>query len=840
MILKRAILFVFACVGFTVSMAQVENDSIKKQSADKDVMSAVITLSETEIEEGGQMQDLSGLLSSSKDPFVAAAGYIFGSARFRLRGYDSEYSNIYFNGVPVNDMITGRPYWGNWGGLNDAVRNKEVHTGIAFESFGFGNIGGASNIITRASSFVKGVKVSYSSCNRSYRNRLMATYATGVNENGFSLAASFSRRWANEGYVEGTSYDAFGYFLSAEQVLNEKMSLGLIVYGSPNRRGKSGMGTEEMYELSGNNYYNSYWGYQDGEVRNSRISNYHQPRMILTHYWELSKSSKLQTNFSYKAGRGGTTALNWAWGNDPRPDYYRKLPSYYEFSNVESFNYYTELWQNDEAARQINWDGLYFANQNHLTTIDNVYGTSESYTGLQSKTILEERRNDISRFDINTLYENKINENLNLTSGIEVTLNKTHYFKVVDDLLGGDFWFDSDKFADVDPIDDPSMIQNDLNNPNNVVFEGDVFGYDYNANVNRYKLFAQGDFTYDKLDFFISGSYSLTEMWREGFMKKGMFPNDSYGNSDKHNFGDYGLKGGILYRITGEHMLKLSGAYLTQAPTFRTAFVSPRTRNEVVNGLVSEKVMSGEASYIVNTNRVRGRLTGYYTTFTDQTWQRSFYHDDLRSFVNYAMTGVNKQSFGLEAGLEVKITPDLSINGMVGLGQATYTSDPSVTITADNTSEVLAENRTAYLTDYHVGGMPENIASVGLKYWLNTWGFGTNVNYFGESYFSMNPERRTVEAANGLDPDDVRFKELIAQSHTDGGVTLDAFVMKTIYLNYTSKINISLNVSNILDNQFAAFGYEQLRYDRGNPEKFAPRVGYVYGANYYLNISYKF
>ncbi len=165
----------------------------------------------------------SALLQSSRDIFVSRAGYTFGPARFKIRGYDSEYTSILINGVEFNDGESGRAYWATWGGLNDAVRNQDIKTGISAADYGFGRLGGITNIDTRASSYRKQIKVSYSLANRSYRNRMMFIAATGLLDNGWSFVVSGSHRWAQGGYVKGTFYDANSYFVSAEKKFNENI-----------------------------------------------------------------------------------------------------------------------------------------------------------------------------------------------------------------------------------------------------------------------------------------------------------------------------------------------------------------------------------------------------------------------------------------------------------------------------------------------------------------------------------------------------------------------------------------------------------------------------------------
>ena len=82
--------------------------------------------------------------------------------RFRVRGYDSQYSDMYINGVQFNDAETGRFSYGLIGGLNDATRNKEGIGPFEFNNFTFGAIGGATNINLRASQYAAGSKLTLS------------------------------------------------------------------------------------------------------------------------------------------------------------------------------------------------------------------------------------------------------------------------------------------------------------------------------------------------------------------------------------------------------------------------------------------------------------------------------------------------------------------------------------------------------------------------------------------------------------------------------------------------------------------------------------------------------
>ena len=69
--------------------------------------------------------------------------------------------------------------------------------------------------------------------------------------------------------------------------------------------------------------------------------------------------------------------------------------------------------------------------------------------------------------------------------------------------------------------------------------EGDVFGYDYINNVSKGNAWLQGDFTFNRLDFFLAGQVGFSEIWRDGQVRNGKFPDRSQGESEHAKFTEY-------------------------------------------------------------------------------------------------------------------------------------------------------------------------------------------------------------------------------------------------------------------------------------------------------------
>lgn len=806
----------------------------------QDLRAGAYAVSSSDLDQELNNQDVSGVLQSSRDIFNSTASFNFGAARFRIRGFDGENSFVTLNGVLANDLETGYGSFSNWGGLNDVTRWTETRTGVTASRYNFGGIGGYTEIGLRASELRRGLRFSYALTNRAYTHRLMATYNTGLMANGWAVSISGSRRWADEGYVPGTFYDAGAYFLSVERKLNKRHSISFTGLGAPVRQGRQSLAVAEAQQLTDDHYYNPAWGYQAGDKRNSRVSFDHKPLFLLTHTYTPDDSTEWTTSVLYSFGRDGNTNLNWFDARDPRPDYYRYLPSYYAQSNPDIAAQFTQAWQNDPTTSQIDWDQLYFANGKNLYTVHDAEGvTGNNVTGLRSKYIVEDQRTDPTRFAINSVWSRAMKAGYQLTVGGSWNTQKSHNYKVVDDLLGGEFWLDLNQFAELD-VKDPSAAQNNLDTPNHVVREGDTFGYDYDIHTQLANVFAQVERKWRKFEGYAGLSISHTSFWRDSRFVNGLFPNNSLGKSATQSFAHFGIKAGAVYKIDGRNYITGNAAFLTRPPNPRTAFVSPRTRNTVLSGLTNEKVLSGDISYLARMPKLKGRATLYYSRMSDQTWSRSFFNEDYLTLVNYSMTGVDETHMGVELGVEAKLSPTWQATAVLAKGQYLYASRPAATITRDNLDTALATGRTVYWKNYRVGGMPQTAASIGAQYSSpHYWRLGANLNYFGDIYLDPNPDRRTAEAVTNLVTDDPQWSQLLDQTKLDDGVTVDVFFTKSWQFKRKYRLGLNLSVSNVFDNQdLITGGFEQLRYESTDPDKFPPKLGYMFGRTFFAMLTF--
>lgn len=897
--------FVFAAVAEGNQSLQISSDSYSSQTfaieikkgetldlgvvvLEVDITSeqqlSLITITENDLgDDNSGSESTSGLLQASRDAYQQAAAFNWGQARFRIRGLDNEYGTTMINGIVMNKIYDGRPQWSNWGGLNDATRNQEFTMGSAPSDYTFGGILGTQEINTRASFYRPGNRISFSGTNTNYSWRAMGTHASGMNKKGWAFVVSASRRWAEEGYFEGTDYGANSLFASVEKKFNDKHSLNFTSIYAQNSRGKNSPNTQEVTNMAGTDY-NSYWGWQDGKKRNSRDKDVQEPIMILSHYWKINEKNTLNTNVAHQTGSVGNSRIDFQGVSNPDPTYYRRLPSYFlslynnnqdEVNAINPFAYQPgglggihtpnllsasdpqDATFLDPSKRQIDWDGMYRTNQ--VTA------------GKRSAYVLYEDRTDDTQWTANSILNSQLSDNIVLNAGATFRHLKSHNFKNLLDLLGGTFYKDQNTFGT-----NSLQTQSDLNNPDREVGEGDTYGYNYNLYANAIDAFTQFKFNYKKFDFYLAQSFSRNEYQREGLYRNGYYPSNSFGESKKIAFDNFGFKGGLTYKLTGQHLFTVNGVYMTKAPTMRNTFPNARINNNIVSGLTNETISSADASYVLRMPKLKARLTAFYAKTQNATETSFFFADGISvddgnpdtvdessNFVAETVTGIDKKNIGAELGIEYQITSTIKATIAASYGQYTYDNNPNVSLNVDalasttNLSPVVNYGESK-LKNYFQPGMPQKAAAFGLEYRdPHFWWIGANANYLADRYIDIAPILRTDNFfrnsadINGFpfpEATESRARELLKQEKF-ADLTLVNLTGGKSWKVGKQLIGFFASVNNLFDVTYKTGGYEQARnasyrelnqdVSSGSPA-FAPKYFYGYGRTYFVNLYINF
>ncbi|WP_426275466.1 carboxypeptidase regulatory-like domain-containing protein [Chryseobacterium sp. S-02] len=802
----------------------------------------VVDDSASDTEDGGSaMQPTVGLLSSGRDAFQNVSAFELGAYWFRPRGVDNRFEDVVFNGVSMSKNDDGRIDFSNWGGLNDVTRYPyENVDNITPSEYTFGNLGGVVYYNTRASSYRKQTSLAYSFTNRSYLHRAMATYSSGLSKKGWAFTFSASRRWGDRAVIDGVYQDAYAYFGSIEKQFSDRHSINFTGFGSPTYRASNSPNTQEVYDIMGKNY-NSYWGWQDGEKRNSRIRKVFEPMFMLTDYLKIGKNSNLTNTVSYQIGSDARSRLDWFHAADPNPTYYRKLPSYGIYSADEF-----------RANSQINWDALY--NANYINRND-VNGNPRGAV----YTVVEDVNKD-KTFNWASHFDTRLKDNWKLNINFNYQNLKSDNFRRIKDLLGANYAYNLNAFN--------NDVRYDADNTNVEVREGDRTQYSYELSRNQYSLNISSEVDFTKWNLVASIFSSYSEAYREGDFRSGIarFKNNSKGKSAVYDALDAGIKAKITYKINGKNFIVYNGAFFSLAPTLNEIYINPRMVDYVTPGVKNQMINSNDLSYIMRGQILKLRLSGYYTTINNATEISRYYADvndgtlgnSFSTLVNEAMSGVNKRYIGAELGFDVKITPTLNAVGVASVGEYKYTNNPEVSTFDDlngfRGTDVWGK---ANVKDYKVAGTPQKAFSFGLKYnSAQYWWVGASANYLMDQYLDLSALNKTPymytnpltnDPYPGVTPE--LIQQITAQKKFDNQFMLNANAGKSFAFG-KYRMGISVSVNNILNNRnYVTGGFEQGRNvnftdaledaQRQTPY-FGPKLWYDRGRTFFTNVYLRF
>ena len=777
-------------------------------------------------------------LQAQRDIFLQRAIFDFAQVFYRIRGLDARYTEQRFNGFPMNTLYSGRPEWQQWAGLNDVTRNERYSLGIQLFEEGIGDIQGGRAISLSPSDISVGTRVTLSETNRSYRHRLMCTYKGDLNSK-WSYALSFSKRWAQDGIVDGSPYNAYAGYLGLEWVPGNRSSLILAGIWNFNRRTRLPAMTEEVFRLKGVQY-SPLWGTWGNKRRIVNHREFTSPLGMAQYKWR-SKGFRLHTGFLFQDSKSSQDRLGYFNAPNPNPTYYRYLPSYYLNSPLGAD------YLGAEAARQafvnggqLNWEYLLRSNTNPLKSGEASY-------------VLYGDHRDTRRITAYMHAEIVPKAWGTLRLGAYWIDEVNLFYAKLDDLLGAAHHDDIDPFSDT---------KNDLDG-NSLKDEGDVFKYHYELRAHETSFYAQWQIRKKYWQLFLAGNWGQTQMQRTGLFRNGRFPDHSGGKGELTRFDHYGGKAGLQWRPSGRHRLGLNGFYRFKPPGARQVYINPRDNQKVIPQITNEKNIGWEINYQFRFPQLTGRLSAYTNRIEDGTNVNFFYVDSGigSDFVQEVATAIAQEYRGIELGVKYQVTSDVEINLAGSIGSYTYAGDPEIRINFDPAElpEGSGQLNTeldlglANISGYHIGQGPETAVALGLTYNAPAyWWAGISMNYLADRYirpalitrtqsFFMDPETG-MPFANATEE---RVKSLLEQRTLRPVYLLNLIGGKSWKIDQMY-LGLFLSCSNVFDALFPTGGFEQSRNGNfgqmyqdqlGGSPTFGPRLWYNRGRTYFVNVS---
>jgi len=794
---------------------------------DRQTPVAKSTIKAAEIQDRLGSQEFPELLNNTPSVYATKSGGGFGDARITIRGFAQENIAVLINGVPVNDMENGRVYWSNWAGLADVTTAMQVQRGLGSSKLAISSVGGTINIVTKTTDLKEGGSIVSSVGNDGYFKNL-ASYNKGKNENGFAASFLMSRT-AGNGYVDGTKFEGFNYFIGLGWDKGDH-NFQFMLTGAPqthNQRTTSFYNMADIGDyLQYGKKYNYNHGYLNGEEFNWRQNFYHKPITSFNWSWDINETSSLTTSAYVSFGRGGGTGDIGRMGGN--------FASSSRFRNPD-----TGLVEWDEIVKANSGLGGNFSSGYSYTN------PADPSTGLQivnddelrdsdMPNGLERRNGMIRRASVNSHnwvgvlsnYSTEINDNLTFDVGIDLRSYTGLHYRRVDNLLG------ADGYRDNDDINNPLNVQSteyssDLAQQWNVfrsTEDEQKIAYNNDGKVRWAGAFSQLEYVSDDISAFVQVGVS-----QQGFKRIDYF---NYLDSDPEretgweNFVGGNLKGGVNWNIDENHNVFVNMGDYSKQPFIDAVFLN--NQNIVNSNPRNEKVAGFELGYGYTSEKFKANLNVYRTEWKDRFKSVGYRDGDIRGTAD--LQGIKQLHTGVELDFTYDITDNFRFLGMASVGDWEYAGNVSGTAFDQDLQAVGTVD--LYLDGVKVGNSAQTTARLGFD-WEVTDNFKID--------YSHRYAAKLYADINTADFDSV---------DNDGSLQLPSYFLGDVGMSYkfdfrdNSDLKLRLNVNNVgnteyisesLTNNFVEPGDDSYRGINTNNKAF-----FGFGTTWNFTVRYNF
>jgi iron complex outermembrane recepter protein len=753
---------------------------------------ALSTIKPQQIAEKLGTQEYPEILKSTPGVYATKQGGGFGDSRINIRGFDQRNTATMINGVPVNDMENGWVYWSNWAGLADVTRSMQVQRGLGASKVAVPSLGGTLNILTKTTDAKRGGSA-FTTTGADGYSKFGFTLSTGLSESNWAATISVAKA-EGDGYVDATQFESYSYFLNVSKRLNDKHTLAFSLFGAPQWHGQRTTEQSIATFKEKGIRYNSDWGYRNGEVYNLRRNFYHKPQAILNHFYTIDENTSMSTAIYASIGTGGGTG---------------------PYGGLD--------------------DKFYDYKRDGQIDFDRIVDENEADGGVDgSSAIMRTSNNNHKWYGLLTSYNKTIGD-LDLMAGIDGRYYKGEHYREVDDLMGGEFYVD-----DVD-----------YNNTTKVVGVGDKIAYYNDGHVAWAGVFAQAEYSLDKLNTFVSLSVSdksfkrvdyfnyfnddyITELEASSTLSQAAIADigeTSYNEaikgqeSDWVSFIGYMIKGGANYNLTDNHNVFFNAGYFQRQPDFDAVFLN--YINLINDKAQNENVISAELGYGYRSAMISANVNGYYTKWGDKTFTRSFPAAQEGEYYIANILGVDALHMGVEADFVAKPLEKLQITGFISVGDWRWLNNvEDVGVFDENQNQV--ETIDLYVKDVRVGDAAQTTAALGFDYeLLEGLKFGADYNYYTNLFADFDVlDRGAMEGENN---------DQIFDSWE-----MPAYSLIDVNLRYNFKVSdlnttLFMNVNNLLDTEYVSDATDGAKHLASTS-----RVYYGWGRSWSIGLKIRF
>lgn len=777
------------------AMGLSEVEVIADVAVDRKTPVAATTIDGEYIEARVGNQEFPEILRSTPSVYVTKQGGGFGDSRINVRGFDQRNTAVMINGIPINDMENGKVYWSNWAGLSDVTSKMQVQRGLGASKLAVASVGGSINIITNAAKLKKGGTASVSVGNDGYQ-KYGLMLSSGLSKSGFAATVQLTHTRGN-GYIDGTKFRAFSYFLSLSKKMGNNHTLAFTYLGAPQWHHQRTVGSYDGVTLR--TYvnpdtakipftnmgirFNHVYGTLDGKEFSWRRNFYHKPKAFLNHYWTISEKMELNTSAYLSLGRGGGTGPRGVVKNgsgvlyDPHFSF-RDKNGHVRFDDIVRYNKgeYTEKAWGDRKKAEASG------------SFSGKYVTSKGGDGF----IRRASMNSHNWFGVISTLNMRASDKITVVVGFDGRSYKGLHYRRIENLLGNDAYKSSANKNDRNnyittstPADFGSFSDKGYKDAGSA--GANVLNY-YNIGFVRWLgLFSQVEYSTDQLTAFVSVSGSDQAFKRfDGFRYK---ENDPERETHWLSFWGGTIKTGANYNINDNHSVFANLGYFSRQPTFDNVFIN--FKNDINRKAKNQSVYAAELGYAFRSMVFDANLNLYNTVWGNRQFDQNAKNKDGQT-INYQFENVSEVHRGVEVELTARPMSALRLTAMFSVGDWFYNNNFTARGTNIDTQEPEGE-LTIYGENLKVGDAAQTTLNLGASYEIIK-GLRVNAGYFfaDNLYAQYDINDKTFTEKGG------QVVKLPAYGLMDAGIGY------SLKFGQKMKLSLRLNVNNVLDTQYIA------------------------------------
>lgn len=768
---------------------------------------AVSTIKAAEIQAKLGTQEFPEILRNTPSVYATKGSGGYGDSRINIRGFDQKNIAVMVNGMPINDMEGGTVYWSNWAGLADVTSAMQVQRGLGSSKLAVSSVGGTINIVTKASDMKEGGSFSSGFGNANYL-KLQGSYNTGKLENGLSASVLLSQT-RGDGYINGTEFEGTNYYVALGYATkNNKHDFQFTVTGAPQwHNQRSSNISIETYQKYGtaenpNTRYNADAGYLNGESYNIRKNYYHKPIAALNWDYKINETTKLSSVLYASMGRGAGAGASGGIRGKVYSDAtaFRTANGLVDYDKIVAYNSGQSVYINGftglQTRKQVTTpDGLRYQNTFSSGSNANTPAAASSGTSGISQTA---SINSHDWFGAVINLNKKLSNTLTLDFGIDARTYKGYHFTVLNDLLGGDEFYDTSiKSLQPGGRHITTTYATDVQwNPFKKV-DYEKISFNSTGNVRWYGAFTQLEYSKDNLTAFIQGAIS-----QQGYKREDNFVYDpatqpELASTPYKNILGGNVKGGANYNINEKNNVYVNAGYYSKQPFFNAVY--PNNKSTLNPNLTNEKIIGFEAGYGFRSRYFNATVNVYNTTWNDRYLKGRALPTSPEFPSNTTYTeyiGLDEVHSGIEFEANSNITEKLKVNAMFSYGIWEYKGNATVNayLQADNTPIPAYTGLTVYMDKVKVGDAAQVTASLGASYEVLTRvTLDANYNFNDKLYAGISPIDFSSPTNKGA-------LELPSYGILDAGFSYKMLLGK----DKDKSMNFRLNVNNVLDKLYIA------------------------------------